>query len=92
MPWLQLRGTEPRQKLDEAMKDYDEFLTGIAGSEKMPLIGPLLDYSSWFPSMKIQKDDIALMPALHALTLLKNRILLSEIIAIKIITMPQESE
>ncbi|MFO7620759.1 MAG: hypothetical protein R6W81_05770 [Bacteroidales bacterium] len=82
-------GTEPRQKLDGVMKDYVEFLTGIAGSENMPLIGPLLDYSSWFPSMMVKNDDIALMPALHALTLLKNRILLSEIIAIKIITMPQ---
>ena len=85
-------GTEPRQKLDGAMEDYDEFLTGIAGSEHMPLVGPLLDYSSWFPSMRAGKDDIALLPALHGLTLLKNRILLSEIIAIKIITMPQESE
>ncbi|MBW6502629.1 MAG: hypothetical protein K0B05_14655, partial [Bacteroidales bacterium] len=85
-------GTEPRQRLDGEMKEYNEFLAGIAGSDNMPLIKPLLDYSSWFPSMMAEKDNIALMPALHGLTLLKNRILLSEIIAIKIITMPQESE
>ena len=79
-------GTERRRQLDEAMKNYTGLLTEAAGQDKMEILGPLLEYSSFFPSGQDESDNIALLPALHAITVLKNRILLAEVIAMKILS------
>lgn len=85
-------GTGYREELDKAMEGYTGFLKGLLGTEGMEIIGPLLDHSTLLPDGKAGKLSIGLMPALHAVTVLKNRILLAEIASVKILSIPQESE
>ena len=85
-------GTVKREELDKAMETYTGFLEGILGTEGMEIIGPLLNHSSLLPGGKDGKGNVALMPALHAVTVLKNRILLAEIASVKMLLIPQESE
>ncbi len=85
-------GTEHRRQLDEAMNNYTGLLAGAVDQDKMEILGPLLDYSSFFPSGQDESENIALLPALHAITVLKNRILLAEVIAMKILTWSDEAE
>lgn len=85
-------GTRYREELDKALESYELFLESVLGTEGMEIIGPLLDHSSFLPSGKTETGSIALMPALHSLTVLKNRILLAEIASVKILSIPQESE
>lgn len=76
-----LPGSNSRKELDTALTDYRDYLSSITGESRIGNYGPLLETETY-----LADRDLALLPALHALYLLKNGVLITESAALRTIT------
>jgi hypothetical protein len=72
-----LPGCTSRQKLDDAMKSYMSFLSGLSSGGELRRFRRLLDPTTYLPGTP-ERGDISLMAGLHSLMLLKNGLLTVE--------------
>jgi len=84
--------TDSRSALDEALKEYSAFLSGLMPENSAVMHPELFDPASWFPPGGPETERISLMTALHMLDLLKSGILTAESYAISVVSPNYPSE
>jgi hypothetical protein len=86
-----LKGTASRQKLDAAIKDYLTYLSSLIPEEEYHKMNIMSQNSLCLPVMNSENRKISMISGLHALALLKNRLLISESSALKSISQHNEN-
>lgn len=77
-----LPGCIYRQKLEAALTNYSDYLSGLSsGAETKPFLG-LIDASIYLPGENQGNSETALMTGLHSLLLFKNSLLTVELCAL----------
>ncbi len=72
------RGTNTRLKLDNALIEYADYISGLSSESENGKISSLLEPGIYFPREIGENGNVSLIVALHSLALLKNSILLLE--------------
>ncbi len=78
------RGTNSRLKLDSALKEYADYISGLSSESENENFLSLLEPGIYFPTEMEENGNVSLIVALHSLALLKNSILLLEADAMSI--------
>jgi len=79
-------GSGSRQELDAALTEYKEYLSDQHGAGQVADFESLLSSSTYLPVESQGRGELALMPALHAMTLLKNGVLTAEAAFLRMFT------
>lgn len=77
-----LPGCSYRQKIDAALTNYINYLSGLKSGGEIKLFKGLIDASIYLPGENPKNSEISLMTGLHSLILLKSSLLTVELYAL----------
>jgi drug/metabolite transporter (DMT)-like permease len=78
-------GSNPREGLNTALKEYAKYISGLVPGEDLQTITGLLEPSRYLPEAMPDDINISLMSGLHSLELLKNSLLTVESNALMVV-------
>ena len=78
-----LPGCKARDILEKGIDKYEQKLIAQLGTEWIKMYDPLMDASEYLPGSTTQEFELALLPYLNSLSLLKSGILITESAALK---------
>jgi hypothetical protein len=80
---MMLPGCKARDILEKGINSFEQKLIGQLGAEWIKKFDPLLNISEYLPGDQANPNDLALLPYLNSLSLLKSGILVTESAALK---------
>jgi hypothetical protein len=78
-----LPGCKARIILEKEIESYEHELIGQLGADWLNKFSPIMNASEYLPGSNARGNDLALLPYLHSLSLLKSGILITESAALK---------